>query len=345
MIDDPKKIAELDRGGMLSLVAAMPEMLLQAEKLSERLELPRIKKVESVVLAGMGGSAMGGEIARSLTSDLPVLLNRFYSLPGFVNDRSLLIASSYSGDTEEVISCVKEARQKNIPVIVLTSGGKLAEIAEAEKYPKVIVPAGLPPRAALAYLTLPVLKVLEKLGYIKNLSSQLQDTGKLLGNLKDEYLRGERTNPAKQLARKLQDKVPIILASPGVTRAAGIRFRCQLNENSKMVAHLALFPELNHNEIVGLAQLKRGSHNFAVVALRDEEDHGRVHKRIEITKSLIGANLGGVNEVFSTGKSRLARLFSLIYLADFVSVYLALLQGLDPTPVEVISRLKKELQR
>jgi len=280
MMDDPKMIAEVDKSGMLSLVAALPEMLLKAEKLSEGLELPWAEKVESIIVAGMGGSAMGGEIARSLNSDIPIWLNRFYSLPAFAGDGSLLIASSYSGNTEEVISCVKEARQKNLPIIAITSGGKLAEIAEAEKYPKVIIPGGLPPRAALAYLALPVLKVLEKLKYIKNLSVQLQETRKLLSNLKDEYQRGERTNLTKQLARKLQDKIPIILASDGLTCAAGKRFCSQLNENSKKVAHLALLPEMNHNEIVALAQLRRGSHNFSLVILRDEEDQVRVQKRI-----------------------------------------------------------------
>lgn len=345
VLDDQAKRNSIDRSDMLGAVASLPQMLQEAEKIGNLMDLRKIKKPNQVVVAGMGGSAIGGDIAASLFPDIPLTVNRGYALPKFVNDKTLVIAVSYSGNTEEVLFCLKEAKQLKLPVICITSGGKLAEVAEQEKYVLVEVKPNLQPRSALPYLCLPLLMILEKLGKDANLKAQIRETVELLGTLKEEYAREERGNEVKQLAKKLQGKIPIIFASQGNTEAVGLRLKTQFNENSKTTAHLSLFPELNHNEIVNLAELRRGQHNFALILLRDEEDTVRVQKRIEITKSLIGANLGGVNEMVSRGKSRLTRLFSLIYFGDFLSVYLAILLGIDPTPVEVIQRLKKEMQR
>jgi len=147
------------------------------------------------------------------------------------------------------------------------------------------------------------------------------------------------------LAKKLVGKIPLIFGSVGTTGSAALRLKNQFNENSKVAAILSLFPELNHNEIVSLSTLRRDDHNFAWIVFRDESDNERVKKRIEITKSLIGRQLGGVNEIVTQGKSPLARILSSILFGDYLSVYLAILRGVDPTPVEVISRLKKELMR
>jgi len=337
----------IDEENMLATAANLGPQLLEAEAISEMFAPKSIKRPGTILVAGMGGSAISGDIASDLTSEMPITTLRGYSLPGFAGEKDLLLAVSYSGNTEEVLSCVKEAGKRRLPVIAVTSGGKLKDLAEERNYPIIDVKKGLQPRAALAYLCVPILKVLEKVGALRDLKGSINDVTATLKVLREEWgpERDERVHPLKQLAKKLNGKLPLIFASTNTTASAGLRLKCQFNENAKMSAHLLLFPELNHNEIVNLAQLKRGSHNFSGIILRDEDDHIRVKKRIDITKSLLGAGLGGFFEINSRGKTRLARLFSLIYFGDLLSVYCALAQGIDPTPVDIITRLKKEMSR
>lgn len=254
---------------------------------------------------------------------------------------------SYSGDTEEVLSVVREAEKRGATVICVTSGGKLKEITESKKYPLFLIPTGYQPRAALPYLLAPLIATLERLKVVPPVGEDIRETASLLQSLREEYgsAKPSRANSAKQLAKKLVGKIPFIFGSAGTTGAAALRFKTQLNENSKMTAVVNFFPELNHNEIVNISVLKKEAHDFSLVILRDEEDHERIKKRIEITKSLVSRQFGGTSEIASRGKCRLARIFSLIFFGDFVSVYLALLQEFDPTPVEIISRFKKELMR
>jgi len=335
----------IDKSGMLKTAASTPEMIREAALLGEAFPAGKAPKFDDLIIAGMGGSAMGGEVASFFLPELPIFVNRNYTLPEFTGPRSLLLALSYSGDTDETLSCVREAKQKKMPVICITSGGKLLELARKENYPCLQIPPGLQPRAALPYLAIPVLKLFEKWGFVKELQPKIEETIRILNDLKESYLKDDRNNPVMNLARKLQGKLPILFASTGLTEIAGKRLKTQFNENSKQTAHLAVFPELDHNEIVNLAELKRSAHNFSLVLLRDEDDHSKVQKSIEIVKSLIGGNLGGVNELVSTGRSRLARLFSLIYFGDLLSVNLAILNNIDPTPVDIITRFKKELMR
>ena len=337
----------IDQGNMLGVAANLGAQLLEAEAAAEMYVPKNIKRPGVVLVAGMGGSAISGDIANDLTSEIPILSLRGYTLPDFAREKDLLIAVSYSGNTEEVLSCVKEAGRRSLPVIAITSGGKLKEIADERNYPTIDAKKGFQPRSALPYLCVPILKILERMGAFHDLKSAIQDAAATLKILRDEWgpERDERVHPLKQLAKKLVGQLPLIFASSHTTASAGLRLKCQFNENSKMTAHLMLFPELNHNEIVNLSQLKRGAHKFSGIILRDEDDHIRIKKRIDITKSLLGAGLGGFFEAQSRGKTRLARLFSLIYFGDLLSVYCALAQGLDPTPVDIITRLKKEMAR
>lgn len=350
ILDSEEAIRKIDRAGMLSVVGRMPEMLLQAEKFSAGVSLPVPGKISRVLVTGMGGSGIAGDIAADLflkRSKIPILTNRNYTLPEYVGPETVLFALSYSGDTEEVLSAVREAEKRGAAVICITSGGKLKEIAESKKYPLFLIPTGYQPRAALPFLLIPLIMALERLKVIPPLEEDIRETASLLQSLREEYgpAKPSRANCAKQLAKKLAGKIPFIFGSTGTTGAAALRFKTQLNENSKMTAVVNLFPELNHNEIVNISALKKESHDFSLIILRDEEDHERVKKRIEITKSLVSRQLGGASEIVSRGRSRLARVFSLILFGDFVSVYLALLQEIDPTPVDIISRLKKELMR
>ncbi len=350
LLEDLAQIRAVDKNGALSVAAKLPEMLLEADRLAQKVVLRKVKKLGQIVVCGMGGSAISGDLVRDLLIDrikLPVIVNRSYGVPAFVGPETLLFALSYSGNTEETLSAAKQALDQGAKIICVTSGGKLRQFAESNDLPVYLIPAGYQPRAALPFLLIPILRSLEELGLISGLPGELEETHGLLRKLTAEYSveKQVRSNPAKHLARKLLDKTPLILGSTGTTEAAGLRFKTQLNENSKVTALLNVFPELNHNEIVNLYAHKREAAAYSLVLLRDDGDNERIKKRIEITKSLLTNQLGGVTEVATQGKTALARVMSLIILGDFASVYLAVLRGVDPTDVSVISKLKKELAR
>ena len=349
-LDNLDKIKEIDRSGMLSVVMETPEMLLKASELSQKTPLRKVKKIRQVVMAGMGGSAVVGDVISDLLFtkiEIPIYVNRGYKLPAFVGSETLFFALSYSGNTEETLAAVKEAAQSGAKIVCITSGGKLKELAEKNNHSIYLIPPGYQPRAALPYLLVPLLKSLEENGIISGYQEELNKSARLLQKLRGEYGADKpfRANPVKQLAKRLLGGIPLIFASRGTSGAAALRLKTQFNENSKVTALINLFPELNHNEMANLSFLKREEHNFCLIFLRHEGDLERIRKRMEITKSLIGTQLGGVNEIFSEGKTDLERILSLIYFGDFLSVYLAILREVDPTPVEIIGRLKKELMR
>ena len=350
LLDDRGGIQKADRAGMLPVVERWPEMLAQAVGFSAGVSLSPRQNIRQVVICGMGGSAIAGDIAADMLFNklpVPLIINRGYNLPNFVGSETLVIALSYSGETEETLAAVRDAEKRGAQLICISSGGKLTEIARNKKYPLFTVPAGFQPRAALPYLLVPLLLALEKAGLTTAVERELNEVVGQLQKLREEYgsQRPAKINPAKQLAKKLVGKIPLIFGSVGTTAACALRLKGQLNENSKVAAHVALFPELDHNEIVSLAALKREDHNFSLLVLRDEGDSERIKKRIEITKSLLSRQLGGITDLSSQGKSPLAKMLSLIFFGDYLSVYLALLNGIDPTPVDIITRLKKELLR
>ncbi len=348
LLDDKDLISALDKSGMLRVVESAPTQILDTYKASISVDVK--KSYDGIVFAGMGGSAIAGDIVSNLFYDSikkSIYVNRGYFLPAGLSSNSLFIAISYSGETEETLSSLKEAETRGMAIVCISSGGKLKEIAMAKKYPLVDLPSGYQPRAAFYVIFTTIIKVLESLGVIPDQKEPIQEASKVLEMQKGEIglSRSERTNDAKQLAQKLKDKIPLIISTSGLTEASGLRIKNQFNENSKIAAFSTVFPELNHNEMVGFAALKKGQHNFAAILLRDDEENVRVNKRIEITKSLIGANLGGIAEIKSRGVSRLAKLLSLVFYGDLLSCYVALLRGVDPTPVDIITRLKKELKR
>ncbi|MEA3493335.1 MAG: bifunctional phosphoglucose/phosphomannose isomerase [Candidatus Margulisiibacteriota bacterium] len=331
---------------MLDVIARMPEMLLDALERSKAVSLPKIENIRQIVFAGMGGSAVSGDIISDLLRDkidIPIYVNRGYKLPNFINGQTLVIAISYSGNTEETLAAVEEASSKGAKIVCLASGGKLRE----KGCPLVLVPPGYQPRAALPYLLITALKVLESVGLPSVDDNDIKQAVRILQKLRKEIGPGssERSNTLKQLAKKMLGKVPIILAAFGTTAAAGLRLKTQFNENSKITALYNLFPEMNHNEIVSLAELENGEHDFCLIFLRDEDEDRRVAKRMDITKSLIGTKFGGVKELFTEGKTKTAKILSLIYQGDLLSVYLAGARGIDPVQVDVITKLKRELAR
>ncbi|HTY13627.1 MAG TPA: bifunctional phosphoglucose/phosphomannose isomerase [Candidatus Omnitrophota bacterium] len=349
-LDDKDKLKGIDKSGMLEVVLSTPQMLREALQVSGSVAVKAQKSPNKIIVAGMGGSAAAGDLLADLLRDglkVPLLVNRNYTIPGYLDPDTLVFISSYSGDTEETLYCLKEAEKAQARIVCVASDGKIKSQAEEKKYPLFEMKQGLQPRAALPYSLTAIGVYLEKAGLIEKFSEQAKETADVLDQLKQAFGPevGERQNPVKQITKKLQGKMPVIFAATGTTEAIGRRFKNQLNENSKMNAHLSVFPELNHNELVSLSELKRGEHNLAAVFLRDEEDLARINKRIEITRSTLGARMGGALEIPFSGKSRLARMFSQIYFIDLLSVYLAILDGIDPTPVDAISKFKKEMQR
>lgn len=348
ILDDDLEIKKIDPQDMLGAVSKFPQMLSSALKASSGVTLPEMPGIKGIVVSGMGGSAICGDVVKGVLDQkisVPIVVNRGYSLPKFVTSGYLFFAASYSGNTEETLGSLKEAQGRGLNIIAITSGGKLLDIARENSYPIFSCPAGLQPRAALPHFIVPVLSTIEKLRLAGGLTAEIDEAAKLLSRLKNEYLKPIKENPVKQLAQRLYGKTPVILATEDNTRAVAMRWLAQLAENSKVFSHVALLPEMDHNEIVGLGALKKGEHNLHLIILRDEADSERVKKRIEITKSFIGPGIGGATDITSIGSGRLTRLLSLILFGDFLSVYLAIQKGVDPSKVEVIDRLKRELLR
>ncbi len=346
----PEIVKRFDPTGMLSLIETFPAQVQEAVEIGKKADLGDLKKeaqkFNSLIFLGMGGSAIGGDLARAVFADelkIPMLVNREYHLPAFVGEKTLVIASSYSGNTEETISALNEAKEKKARILCITTGGKIAEIAKANNYPLILIPGGISPRAALGYSFFPILVVFNRLGFISDKNEAVEETLKLLKEMKTELSLATPGNLAETLAKKLYARIPLIYGSDGFRGVVASRWKGQINENSKHLAFWNAFSELNHNETVGWENPKL-TQEIHLVILRDNEDV-RMKKRIEVTSEIIRPHVHGITEVSSRGVSDIARMFSLIYFGDFVSWYLAMLNHADPTPVKVIDHLKKELAK
>lgn len=310
-----------------------------AQQCRTALELPKgiavSGKVDKIAVIGMGGSAVGGDILKAYMQDLrnskiPVFVVRDYKVPSFVDENTLVFAVSYSGNTEETISAFEDALRKKAKIVAIASGGVLS--AKAKKLIK--IPAGLQPRAALGYLFFPMLGILNNSGIVDVKSSEIAEMLDILSDTGDFKIVGER------LAKKIQNKIPLIYASEPLSPIA-YRWKTQLNENSKVPAFYHVFSEMNHNEIAGYQSMGKG--DFAAIFIRDKCDDERIKKRMDVTKEIISTRVD-VEELFTRGEHLLSRLFSGIYYGDFVSYCLALANRIDPAPVTVIENLKKKLK-
>ena len=351
-LDDLKGLEKYDRTKMLDLITAFPEQIRDAKCIGSGYEAqPELKRsYKNMVIAGVGGSAIGADLVRSYVlkeSKNPIIVNRNYTRPGCVGDESLVVASSYSGNTEETLSAYDDAKAKSAKIIAITSGGELEKKARSDGFGVMIVPKGMPPRAALGYSFFPLLILLSKLGLlIGQKDKEIDETIQNLRELNDKKI-GQAVpsgkNIAKRIAAELYGKFPIIYGGQDNIDSIVTRWRGQLAENAKTLSSSQLFPEMNHNEIVGWENPKSMLKSLAVVMLRDKDDHPRNSKRMDITKTIIEKEGVKVIEVSSIGGGLLSRIFSLIYMGDFVSFYLAMLNKRDPTPVERVTYLKNKL--
>lgn len=334
---------QIDKSGMQEKLFGLPEQMVEAAELAEQVDIRTEGEIRNVVVAGMGGSAIAGDILKAVLWhrwSIPVEVVRYYSLPHFVNQHTLLMVISYSGNTEETLSCFYEAEKTGARIFCVSSGGELAESARKRSIPIVQIPEGFPPRCAVGYLTVPVLLALK--GFGVDLRADIDETVTALKELRSELSPGAKNNPAERIAQRLLNRVPVIYSSYEYGVVC-FRWRTQLNENSKVWTHTNLLPELDHNEIVGIGVPDELCSACFIVFLRDPDELSQIKRRMELTREIISPFVSGTVDVWARGESTLARLFSLIYYGDWVSFHLAMERGVDPTPIERIDYLKSQL--
>ncbi len=311
--------------------------------------LPRdYSEVDKVVVLGMGGSAIGGDLVSSLVvpeAKLPVLVLRDYDLPAFVDDKTLVIASSYSGMTEETLSSFEQALKTESKKLVLTTGGELKSMAEKNGIPVFTFDYKGQPRAALPFSLLPILGFLQRLGLVSDKSPEVAETVRVLQELSQRINEGAPLphNPAKQLAQKLYGHLPVIYGA-GIVAEVARRWKTQINENSKAWAFYEVFPELNHNAVVGYQFPPELASRMVVVLLRSPSLRQRIKLRYQVTCQLLDRAKVRYQIVDGEGASPLSQVMSLVLFGDYVSYYLAMLYKIDPSPVEAIDYLKGELK-
>jgi glucose/mannose-6-phosphate isomerase len=324
---------------MLEYVRRMPEEIEEALTF----EIPKVDSdVSRVLFLGMGGSAISGDLARAYLSDLPVQAEiiRGYDLPPYVDDTTLVFATSYSGNTEETLSAFTKACDSGARIVAVTTGGELGSRADERGIPVVRVPVGLPPRAALGWLFTPLIRMLGEAGLVRDRTGELRDLVGFLRSLQEEF-EGQEALP-RELSEKFYLRLPLIYSSVRLFPVA-TRWRTQINENAKAFVHVAELPEMNHNEIAGIQNPKERLEECWAVFLLDADDHPRVSRRIHETETLIRDSVMGVTTVESRGSNPLERTFHLLYLGDYVSVYLAQAYAEDPVSIERIDELKRRL--
>ena len=349
-LDQGDKLQAGDVDGMLQTAINMPSFCREAWRLGLEATLPQapLGGFRQVLICGMGGSAIGGDLLRAYAqsrAEIPFLVNRHYTLPTWVDKHTLAIFISYSGDTEETLAAYQDGDQACR--LVLTSGGALAKTAFAAEDPLIIIPPGIPPRAALPFLFIPILVVLARLRILPQAMAELTPILAALNKMEERCAPETpiATNPAKELATLLYGRLPVIWGIEGTTQAVAYRFKGQLNENSKSPAWCSVLPELNHNEIVGTEALPEILENCCVVMLHDRADHCRVQKQFGVTKQLMSSRVGAMVDLWGEGETLLARIFSLIFLGDLASIYLAILYQIDPTPIAMITDFKEEMAK
>jgi glucose/mannose-6-phosphate isomerase len=298
-----------------------------------------------LVVAGMGGSAVGGFLARGALHDRlrrPLLVADGYELPSWIGDDALVLCSSYSGATAETLACYDAARQVGARIVVATTGGRLGERARADRVPVIPLPGGFQPRAAVGYSLVAALEAAALAGAGPSLRDEVEAAASLVDSLAAEWgPSSPEDSEAKALARRLDGTVPVFMGT-GLTASAAYRWKCQLNENANLPAFWSVLPEADHNEICGwAASPELGA--FSAVVLEDPAADPRMARRMGLTAEVAGAGARVVERVSARGETALERLVSLVLLGDLMSLYLAVLRGVDPVAIEAIDALKRQL--
>ncbi len=335
---------------MLDRISETPQQCQQAWQMAMKFDLPQdYSKVDKVVILGMGGSAIGGDLVASLVvseAKLPILVYRGYDLPAFTDAKTLVIASSYSGMTEEILSSFEQALETDSKKLAITTGGKLKSMAEERNVPVFGFDYKAQPRAALAFSFLPILGFLQRLGFLSDKSADVAETvevlQKLAQRINETVLLSH--NPAKQLANRLYGRLLVIYGA-GIVSEVAHRWKTQLNENSKLWTFYEVSPELNHNAVVGYQFPSELANKIMVVLLRSTFLQRRIQLRYQVTCQLLDQAKVGYQFVDGDGTSPLSQMMSLVLFGDYVSYYLAILYKIDPTPVKAIAYLKEQLAK
>jgi glucose/mannose-6-phosphate isomerase len=347
-LDDLNELRKIDKSNMLGFCVDVVRHYKESAKNAKKMALD-LQNVQNVIIAGMGGSAIGGDILKDYTrsvAKIPVEISRDYCLPSYVDKESLVVLASYSGDTEETLSSLLDATRRQCKIFCVSSGGNLIKYAKKLNVPHVRVRAGMPPRAAFPHMLLPLLTVMEKIQVTTCFSKDFSEALKVLqkvcnDNSPDKPL---RENFSKTLAQNLRGTAPAVYGF-GIYRGVALRFKQQFNENAKVPAKWETFSELNHNETMGWENPEKLAKCYSVVFLRDKLEPVEIHSRIETTKILMQPKLPKMFEVWAQGKSNLAKILSTILVGDFTSVYLGILRGLDPTPVNTVTIMKEQVEQ
>jgi glucose/mannose-6-phosphate isomerase len=338
-------IARVDPSNQLGDVLALPEHLRDAVWRVESAIMQDWDTPAGLVVAGMGGSAIGGALARAALGDhasRPIFVTRAYGLPSWTTPDTMVLCASYSGDTEETLACYESAGALGAKRTVVSTGGRLAEMARADGVPVIPLPGGFQPRAAVAYMIVAALEVAALCGAGPRLTAEIDVAASHIEQLVAEW--GPDTpedSPAKELARGLHGTIPLI-AGAGLTSPVAYRWKTQINENAKQPCFWHELPELDHNEISGwegAGDLGR----FSAVFLDDSDAHPRVKERMQLTERLIADNAVASFRLETRGQTAIERVISLVLLGDLVSIYLAALRGVDPGPVRLIDELKSAM--
>ncbi len=326
---------------MKKLVEAFPAHLQEALQIGRASTLKNTdRKLENIVISGLGGSGIGGKIVSQLVAEkiaLPIVCTNDYVLPEFVSQNTLLIISSYSGDTEETVAAMNEGMAKGAEIACITSGGKILAMAKEKGFNHIIIPGGNPPRSMFGYSSVQLFFVLKAYGFINNYFEKEIENSIALINSDISNIR----TTSKNIAEQIVERIPV-LYSEAQYEGVAIRWRQQINENSKMLCWHHIFPEMNHNELVGWTG---GDNRVAVIIIRNEDDHKRSQLRMELCKKLMGEKCDTIIEAWSKGSSRIERSMYLIHLGDWLSIDLAELKNEDAVAIPAILFLKSELSK
>ncbi|MCS7258776.1 MAG: bifunctional phosphoglucose/phosphomannose isomerase [candidate division WOR-3 bacterium] len=332
---------------MRNIIYNLPEQIKDAWKINVHVKKQR-RNYENIVISGMGGSGIGGDILKALTLQtlkVPLVTVKDYQIPGFVNRNTLFIAVSYSGNTEETISTVYEAKNRNAHIVAITSGGSLWELCKKYQIDCIDIPSGISSRCAIGYLFFPQLKILSSLNFVKDMQKDVSETINVLIRYRNYYERF-----AKKFATSLIGSLPIIYATSHILAPVATRWQTQFNENAEIIAHSNVFPELDHNEIMGITNTNPLVPIYCLI-LTDSASHPRNLLRVKYTLKILqreftnsnSRNFFKVKKFVARGSSPLAKIFSMIMLGDFISFYLAHARGIKPEIIRAIDELKKML--
>lgn len=345
VLDTPERLFSLS-GGMLENLLRFPESCREAIDEAEKLPLTSLKgrDFKAVVVAGMGGSAIGGYLLSNWLSEtcpIPIYVSRGYHLPAFVNSETLVLAVSYSGNTEETLTVLEEVLEKRYHVVTVTSDGEMKRISEENGLPNLSLPLGIQPRAALPNQFFSLATLINRLDLTAGSWVEVEEALDVLKSLREDLSPETPTseNPAKQLALAVKGFVPFIYG-PRLFEAVAYRIGTQLNENSKIPAGSGFFPEVFHNVIMSREGPWEVRSRICTVLIRDPAGSLEVEKKVDAFKGLLETKVGRILEIQAQGKGKLSRMLSALYIGDYTATYLGLLHGINPSSSDSIAALK-----